>query len=101
MLPKQPFDQFTPARWRGTSYPNGIVREGRLQVVALSFDTPDGVLHLLLDEMTADAVAHSCGYFRTAQSDRASEIANRDRSPSDGQLQVPPAICSTATNGDA
>lgn len=94
---KRPFEHFTPARWRGTTYPTDCFREDVQQVVALSFDTPNGVLHLLLDAATADEVAHDCAYYRTAQSERSSEIPNSERSPSDGQLQDPPATCSTAT----
>lgn len=97
MTGKQPFWMFTAARWRGTTYPTNCTREGVPQVVALSFDTPDGVLHLLLDATTADEVAHDCGYWRTAQSDRSSEMPNSEISPSEGQLQEPPATSSTAT----
>lgn len=98
---KFPFWQFTPVRSRGVSYPTRTEREGIPQVVALSFDTPSGILHLLLDEQTADDVAHACGYWRTAQSERSSERPNSEISPSDGQSQEPPAICSTQTCGDA
>ena len=97
MSAKQPFSHFTPARWRGTTYPTDCFREGAQQMVALSFDTSVGVLHLLLDAKTADEVAHDCGYWRTAQSDKSSEIPNAEISPSDGQLQEPPATSSTAT----
>ncbi|WP_234186442.1 hypothetical protein [Shinella sp. NM-101] len=97
MSSKQPFDQFTPARWRGFTYPTDCFRDGVQQVVALSFDTPTGILRLLLDAQTADEVAHDCGYWRTAQSLRSSEIPNSEISPSDGQLQEPPATSSTAT----
>lgn len=97
MSTKQPFAHFTPARWRGTTFPANCFREGVQQVVALSFDTPAGVLRLLLDPQTADELAHDCRYWRTAQSERSSEIPNSEMSPSVGQLQEPPATSSTAT----
>jgi hypothetical protein len=97
MSTRQPFDQFTPARWRGTTFPTNCVRDGARQVAAVSFDTPAGVLHLLFDEETADAVAHACTYFRTAHSERSSDMPKVEMSPSDGQLQDPPATSSTAT----
>ena len=41
---KRPFEHFTPARWRGTTYPTNCFREDVQQVVALSFDTPNGTM---------------------------------------------------------
>lgn len=97
MAAKRPFEHFLPAQWRGTTYPTDCFRDGRQQVVALSFDTPNGVLRLLLDAATADEAGHACTYYRKAQSERSSEIPNSEISPSDGQLQEPPATSSTAT----
>ena len=104
MSAKRPFDHFTPVRWRGTTYPTNTEREDLRQVVALSFDTPTGVLRILMDERTADEVGHACAYFREAQrlaqSERSSEIPKPEMSPSDGQLQEPPATSSAATCGE-
>lgn len=100
-MTKKPFTEFTPARWRGVVFPQDVYRDGREQVVALSFDTPEGIIRLMLDAESAEVIGDACINYRAMiQSSRSSGMPNSEMSPADGQKQAPPATSSAATRAD-
>lgn len=104
MLP-EPFTDFATAKWRSAlpvreAWP--IMRDGRLQVAALSFDTPAGVVRLIFDEADAVAVAGALqAVLADFHSRNSSGMPSSDVSPNDGQEQPPVAISAAAVSARA
>jgi hypothetical protein len=90
---------FAAATWRGTTNSNGID-------LGISFDTPDGVVRLRLNEACARHLSESIAYSldgegrRTkSHSEMSSGMPSVEGSPNDGQSQEPDASSSAALSG--